>query len=285
MRQTEHRPKTTNGFGIRPVAAAVLSVVAAASCGRSSPAPPPREAAPSAATSAAAVSPAMPSSTGGDAPLAVSALHLRRSFHSATRLGDGRVLVAGGNGERGGEWPRTTEIFDPRTGTWRAGPEMAHGYLECQAVALSDGRVLLVGRAMEAVGQTPQESAEIYDPRANRWSPAVIPDDPVSSARLVATADGRALLVGSLLDAHLVQAYDPGTFQWSVLSSSEESSSRESEEATVLPDGRVLVTGGEARGGRLEPGEVYATAETFDVRTRQWSAVARLAWRSVFLAS
>jgi MYXO-CTERM domain-containing protein len=90
-----------------------------------------------------------------------------RERHTATLLPDGRVLVAGGFAAF--EPLDSTEIFDPRTGTFdelplgtMTQPRSAHS-----ATLLPSGRVLVVG------GQDPsstQATVELFDPSTGTWS-------------------------------------------------------------------------------------------------------------------
>ena len=66
-----------------------------------------------------------------------------RGGHSATRLADGRVLVAGGS--NGSAFVASAEIYDPATGTWTATGSMATPRYGHTATRLADGRVLVAG--------------------------------------------------------------------------------------------------------------------------------------------
>jgi hypothetical protein len=68
---------------------------------------------------------------------------IRRHAALASRLADGRVLVAGG--ESAGIVAATAELFDPATGDWLTLPEMPFGRADGDAVRLTDGSVMLVG--------------------------------------------------------------------------------------------------------------------------------------------
>lgn len=59
----------------------------------------------------------------------------------AVRLGDGRVLVAGGSDEVSS----SADLYDPVTDSWSALPPMPEGRGESAAVLLADGSVLIVG--------------------------------------------------------------------------------------------------------------------------------------------
>lgn len=88
----------------------------------------------------------------------------RRHKHDAVRLADGRVLVSGGSDERDDRGVYTdTEIYDPRTGAFAAGPTLHRGRYKhaTSSVLLPGGDVLLAGgaRAVERVDATARTSA------------------------------------------------------------------------------------------------------------------------------
>ena len=67
-------------------------------------------------------------------------LSAARFAHSATLLGDGRVLlVAGGNGLA------STDIYDPATNSFAPGPALEQGRSDHTATVLPDGAVLISG--------------------------------------------------------------------------------------------------------------------------------------------
>jgi galactose oxidase-like protein/Kelch motif protein len=94
-------------------------------------------------------------------------MKMSRSQHTATLLTDGRVLLAGGTiGDWASTVTRTTEIFDPATGTFSAGPDMLEGRRMHSATLLADGRVLITGGFN---GRDALSSAELYDPSSGRF--------------------------------------------------------------------------------------------------------------------
>src|ERR1043166_8749041 len=88
-----------------------------------------------------------------------------RYLHSATRLLNGKVLVAGGD-----NWPndglRDAELYDPNQATWTAIGPMNHGRLIHTATLLHDGRVLVAGGSVG--GSHGTSSAELYVPPPNK---------------------------------------------------------------------------------------------------------------------
>src|SRR5262245_58560248 len=88
-------------------------------------------------------------------PMAVA-----RSYHAATRLPDGRVLITGGDTGSGAEVTASAELYDPLTGRFQATGDMNSARTGHTATLLpKSGKVLLVGGTFL---DTP--TAELYDP-------------------------------------------------------------------------------------------------------------------------
>ena len=85
-----------------------------------------------------------------------------RTAPTSTLLGNGKVLLTGGNAEGGGP-----ELYDPTTGTWSTGGSWSGPRLHHTASLLPDGRVLVTGGDRAGGAATP---AELYDPTTNTWS-------------------------------------------------------------------------------------------------------------------
>jgi len=88
-----------------------------------------------------------------------------RAEHSATLLGDGRLLIVGGIDEQG-QVDGSGEIFDPSTGrletlTSRLAPRASHS-----ATLLTDGRVLVAG-GIDQAGQI-RADAFLWDPSSGQ---------------------------------------------------------------------------------------------------------------------
>ncbi len=231
---------------------------------------------------------------------------LRRG-HTATRLLDGRVFIAGGEPNGG----VTTEIFDPATETFVAGPNLIEGRSNHTAALLTDGRVLLVG-GYRADG-TRILDAEIYDPGSNTVSSAgKLPVTDLVLPQSTALLDGRVLVVhtslgqgsevfssltntftpvGPLNVSHgcvsverladggaLVldgqgppsEVFSPGTDAFALTDAVTHGGRCYFSSATLL-DGRVLVTGGSTS---LMPAEIYdpTTGLFSDAGTQQYQA-------------
>jgi Galactose oxidase, central domain len=187
-------------------------------------------------------------------------LEQEHDWASAKLLADGRVFVLGG-----GALPTIgSEVWDPATGAWSRGGAPTHARLGGQsATLLRDGSVLVVG------GQTgtlngdpfppPLRAADVWDPATSSFSPSGAMG--LGRERHTATllADGRVLIVGGVgepaadfSDTAVTEAeiWDPATGSFS--SAGQDAAGRALHTATLLPDGRVLITGGFTRVERAE---------------------------------
>ena len=69
-----------------------------------------------------------------------------REEHTATLLGDGRVLVAGGFAyDQQNRRIPTAEMYDPATGIWGSAGSLRDARSGHTATLLKDGRVLVTG--------------------------------------------------------------------------------------------------------------------------------------------
>jgi hypothetical protein len=95
-------------------------------------------------------------------------MSIERRFFSTTLLADGRVLVAGGDAQDQALL-KTTEIYDPATGTFTPTGNLIHGRSHHDAVLLPDGRVLIIEGITSNTG-LPRQTAEIYDPATGTFN-------------------------------------------------------------------------------------------------------------------
>lgn len=196
--------------------------------------------------------------TGASAPPAGSPMVQPRAFHTATVLGDGRVLVAGGFNSFGGGEAIEAELFDPATETFTYTGSLAHPRGGHAAVRLDDGRVLVVGGMDGAWDYVP--GAELWDPDTGAFGPAGALATPRMDHTATLLADGRVLVAGGVdgegrrLDA--LEVWDPATLAFTP-AGARLGAARAMHTATPLPDGRVLLVGGEDGSAALRRAEVY----------------------------
>jgi hypothetical protein len=184
----------------------------------------------------------------------VGSMHHPRVSHTATVLRDGRVLIAGGYA---GDVASSAEIYDPKSGTFSetgglGGPRCKH-----TAGLLPDGRVLIAGGSASPGWDNKLSSAEIYDPRIGKFTPA----SPMNGSRFklpdeaVQLPSGRLLIAGGSRE---VEVFDPASGKFAV-ASGQMSDARHYMTETRLGDGSVLLAGG-------YPNNDRATAETWIYR-------------------
>ncbi|RLB65615.1 MAG: hypothetical protein DRI90_01520 [Deltaproteobacteria bacterium] len=201
-----------------------------------------------------------------------------RTLHSATRLQDGTVLIAGGTTGASGYFDdlpvtATAELYDPQSGTFALVGELAEARGWHGAVLLPNGQVLIVGGIGEpAPMQFPfgaPTEAELYDPATEQFSPAgsmlvgrlnplavLLPEQ---GAVLIATGLTAAGGFPSYVSAS--ELYDLGTGTFSP--TGEVLKPRYGSAVSLLPEGSVLVAGGmgETNTGTGVSTEVYTPDE------------------------
>ncbi len=186
-----------------------------------------------------------------------------RGFFTATLLGNGEVLVAGGEDASSTE-TASAELYDPTTNTWSPAASLAQSRAYQTATLLGNGKVLVAGGLNNRVSLT---SAELYDPATNTWSSA----GSMTTGRFdhtatllpsgnVLVAGGRNFSIGRLSSAEL---YDPATNSWSKAATMP--FGRYAHTATLLGTGKVLVAGGVGANNSRQLAELY------DPATNSWS--------------
>jgi hypothetical protein len=212
-----------------------------------------------------------------------------RENHTATRLADGRVLIAGGitgaspSGgtavtlaafrlvETSANILTSAELFDPATGRFSPTGSMSTIRDNHTATLLQDGRVLVVGGGGE--GYASQTAADLYDPATGTFSRT----GSMKTGRYLHTAtllqDGRVLVVGGRSPGDSVytsaEIYDPATGKFGSAGSMKEG--RQQHTATLLTDGRVFIAGGYWSDG--QKWRVLSSAEMYNPATGNFSPI------------
>jgi hypothetical protein len=182
-----------------------------------------------------------------------------RSYHTATLLPNGKVLIAGGDQEG------TCEIYDPVTNSWEETASLLVPRHFHEAVLLNNGKVLVAGgRGLNNIS-TPE--CELYDPETQIWTATgsfnYVRNDP----KLTLLANGDVLAIGGtgVLFIHQMEVYRADEGVWELTSEMWEST-RINFTATLLQNEKVLVTGGAISFQQLEFNSIL-----FDPDQMSWS--------------
>ena len=191
-----------------------------------------------------------------------------RYLHTATLLTDGRVLIAGGNGQLSDFFKTqpSAELYDPRTGVFTATGNMITPRTRHTATLLPDGRVLIVGgvRTNSSEGAQTLSSAELYDPRTGEFAATGGMSTPRREPAATLLKSGKVLIAGGAYPGQgfccfpiSAELYDPGT---GTFSATGDMISEWADGATLLPNGKVLVTKNKLYGPDSHP----TSAELYD---------------------
>lgn len=225
----------------------------------------------------ATASPGGGSSLGAGLVAEAAHMQIARANHTSTLLSNGKVLICGGFGGSGTENNpyRSTELYDPRKGSFETAANMSIGRSGHTATVLKNGKVLIVG------GWTGRynirRSAELYDPATGSFVPTgdMVMERAGNTATLL--ADGRVLITGgedrnenALASAEI---YDPTTTTFTLTGSMNDP--RGQHTATALPKGKVLIVGGGS--GHYPNQTVYRSAELYDPATGKFSYAGQMA--------
>lgn len=199
-----------------------------------------------------------------------------RAGHAAARLANGQVLITGGFSSSvfPGAAINTAELYNPTTNTFTAiTGRMQSTRGNHTATLLPDGKVLIAGGQITDNDGDGNDSAELYDPATQTFTAIsnrmIVPR---GSHVAVLLPNGQVLLAGGfnggfndLPVAHnSAELYDPATQTFMAISATMTSNRSDKPAADLIPNGKVLIAGGENPSGTLNTAELYDPAsQTF----------------------
>ena len=136
------------------------------------------------------------------------------------------------------------------------------------ATLLANGKVLVAG-GRDDINRVVNKSAELYDPATGLWSRAKDMNVPRYNHTATLLPDGRVLVVGGSSTTSVISSlgtaelYNPASDTWESTSTAL-TNSRQEHTATLLRNGKVLVTGG------IGGDSLVFNSELYDPATGQW---------------
>ncbi len=166
-----------------------------------------------------------------------------RWYPSMTQLADGRLLLVGGGGLNNPVRVKTSELYDPITGTTTWADMVAIGMEQSPILVLYSGKVLMTFRP-----------PQLFNPAVEQWDLAAdfvqgnrMPNGDHVDHELVHLPEGHVIAIGfkpfpSGSGGNLVERYDPIANTWALRSSFAPLRSRP--KTVLTPDRRILVMAG-----------------------------------------
>ena len=193
-------------------------------------------------------------------------LNVPREIHTATLLPSGKVLVAGGF--NGSSYVSIAELYDPAAGTWAITGSLNAARWRHAAILLTNGQVLVAGGA--ALGSV-LASAELFNPTNGTWTPTGSLNLARQHHTLTLLPGGKVLAAGGCDFGGLVnsftnaEVYDPVAKTWTTINAMH--TPRFGHTATLLPNGKVLVAGG----NNTFTSTLLAGTELYDPADGSWT--------------
>ena len=200
---------------------------------------------------------------------AVSNLHAARGYAPMIRLGDGTVIIAGGQDDL--TYHASAERFNPGTGAWTVVGSIGQAVAGQVATALPGGKALFAGGTD---GFSYYGFGDVFDPTAGTWTQTQPMVGAHAYGSAAALGNGQVLVVGgydggATLTTPNAELFDPTAGTWTAADPIP-GKGRFGATATPLADGRVLVAGGDD--GSLNSNAALANAAIFSSDTG-WTAV------------
>lgn len=175
-----------------------------------------------------------------------------KTYHTSTKLNDGRVLIAGGYNNSSGIISSVCNIFNPITNTISIVTPLNYVRQLHSAVLLANGNVLVTG-GISNILTSVTNYCEIYDPNTNTWTSASNMESLLHSHKSILLPNNKVLVVGGYdgnTYTNKTQIYDPTTDTWTYgpniggPTGTTDNYGRIDHTLTLLDNGFVLISGG-----------------------------------------
>jgi len=172
-------------------------------------------------------------------------LNIVHSWHTATLLSDGRVLITGGQDQNGPQTLADCEIYDPKSGTFKPTGSLNVDRSTHTATLLPDGQVLIVGGIQTTTpgNAISLNSCELYDPVNGIFNLTQNLNQPRNGHQATLLENGEVLISAGAWYQRYGELYDYMTKTWS-RTGEMTVMRRNYHTATLLETGRVLLAGG-----------------------------------------
>ena len=199
-----------------------------------------------------------------------SSLQEKKDALAGIQLNDGNILVTGGNTPSQYLPSNETEIYDVKSQMWKVAVPMNKGRAYHSLIKLKDGSIM-------AIGGYSEKTCEILSNDYTKWTfTDTINTRKYWGQNVVLMQDGNVLSIGGYINTsndttgalRECEIYSYLERNWEL--TSKLNIGRFEHTATVLKDGRVLVTGGWTEyHGRI----LLNSCEIFDPTTKKWTYV------------
>jgi N-acetylneuraminic acid mutarotase len=191
----------------------------------------------------------------------IASLTTPRANHTATLLPNGQVVVIGGrnNGDTNNYINlNSADINSFDDPSWSAPVNINTARYSPITVTLKDGRVMVIGGIS---GNDATSAVQIFNNQSG-WSTAQSFPSIISSATATLLPNGKVLVAGGQAGSgnegnylNTALLYDPSGNTWTATGSM--AHARASHTATLMPNGQVMVAGGQDNTGSLDSVEFY----------------------------
>ncbi len=204
----------------------------------------------------------------------IDSMNIARVGHAMVVLPNGNVLVSGGEVD---SIQSSCEIYEINTGKWRYTKPMNVPRVSHNMVLLNTGKVL-------AIGGYKEQSCELFDSITESWTMTdSIPTFRFNGQTVTKLSDGRIMVAGGyyvdttswdFIILNKVDIYNPVTETW--IEATPMNLGRKDHRATLLNNGRVLITGGQTENLHTDQCEVYdplnnTWSDTTPMIEKRWS--------------